>query len=502
MRILLVEPRNCWIGLNIALGYLAAALKKAGNEVKVLDFTNHRGWPVEMVERKFIEQFKPDLIGISLFYISYYGVKQMVGRIKKYWNGRIVIGGPQMTIERENILRDIAELDYAVVGDGEDAIVELCRAIQGEMDLSDIAGLIYRKSGDILSNRDRAIPMNIDNIPFPDYEPFGIETIRRYAIITSRGCPHRCTYCYRSTLRWRPRSPENIVEELKKAMEKYRSEEFVIVDDAFNIRPDRIEKFCDLLHSKNIRLPWSCTGVRADTMTDGLAKKMREAGCYSINIGVETLQPDLYENLNRHMSIEQVLKCIQILKKYNFRIIGYFMIGLPGETRQKTWDTYRKAKKYGIDYPRFSLLLPFPGTKMYDIIYNIPGVRKLKDYKRVSTVWSYDPEFSRMTTAFETLEYPAHEKIDMYNKLRTLEGDPRPSYHKSFIIFGLHALFWIIKYDAIHFPLTFYKLVRNFFERFLKSKGKHVFLTDNAYKESFIRNIERLTRNSSAQCAE
>lgn len=489
MRVLLIEPRNCWIGLNIALAYIGAALKEAGHEVKVLDFANHRNWPLESTEKKIIEQFKPDLIGIALFYIGYYPVKEMVSRIKQYCSSPIVIGGPQMMIEKENILQDMADLDYAILGDGEDAIVELCDVLEGKRLLQDIDGLIYRENDRVARNKDRQLS-NIDRIAFPDYSLFGIEKINRYMIITSRGCPHSCTYCFRSTKKWRPRSPENIIAELKHAKEKYHIDEFVIVDDAFNIQPKRIIRLCELLKKEELIMPWSCTGVRADQMTEALVQCIREAGCYSVNIGVETLQPEIYESLNRNMPIEKVINCVQMLKKYDLFSVGYFMIGLPGDTKEKTWDTYLKAKELGIAFPSFSMLLPMPGTKMYDMIYSREGVVMLRDYRTVSSTWTYTPEFSTMVTAFESPEYSAKDKVEMYNRLRTIKGDPRPPYHKSLIVFGLHAIFFVLKYDLIHSPKTITRLMMNFVNRLIRAKGKHVYKTDIQYNDKFIGSIE------------
>lgn len=493
MKVLLIEPRYCWIGLNIALAYIAAALKKAGVQVKVLDLANHRKWNAEQITRNVIEDFKPDLIGIGLFYIGYYHVKEMVTRIKRYSDCPIVIGGPQMMLEKEQIMHDIPGLDYAILGDGEEAIVELCKAVDGQMSFKDIDGLIRREKGRVIRNKDRCLSKDIDNLPFPDYGAFGIEKIKIYSIITSRGCPYSCTYCFRSSPTWRARSPENIIEELKFAVKEYGIEEFVIIDDSFNAVPNRVEKLCRLLESNNIKLPWTCSGVRADKMSDSLARQMKRAGCYVISIGVETLEPDLYGSLNRLVPMEDVIKCIKILKRHNFYSVAYFLLGIPGETREKTWSTYKKAKALGVIYPRFSLLLPFPGTRMYDMVYDLPGVRRLEDYKSVSTIWTNDPQFSRMKVTFETPQYPAFEKIEMYNKLRTIEGDPRPPYHSSMIVFSLHALVWVFKYDNLfHAPVTLFKLANNFLQRLIKAGGKHVHMRDNIYKQSFINEIQAL----------
>jgi radical SAM superfamily enzyme YgiQ (UPF0313 family) len=493
MKVLLIEPKYCWIGLNIALAYIAAALKKAGIEVRVIDLANHRNWDEEGIVRKTIDVFKPDLIGIGLFYIGYYQVQEMLVRIKKYCDVPIVIGGPQMKVEEEHIMSDMPELDYAILGDGEDAIIELCQAINGEKSFVEIDGLIHRENGQVVRNKERNIDMDIDRLAFPDYEPFGLEKIHNYNIITSRGCPYNCTYCFRSSPKWRSRSPENIIEELKAAIANYKIEEFVIIDDSFNAIPKRVEAFCDLLKSNNIKLPWSCSGVRANKMTDSLAKRMKEAGCYAINIGVETLDPELYEVLNRRMSMDDVVNCIEILKKYKIFSVAYCLLGIPGETKEKTWNTYKKIKALGISYPRFSLLLPFPGTKMHEIVYKHPGVKKLEDYKRISTIWTNDPEFSKTKVAFETPEYTAKEKIEMYNKLRTIEGDPRPPYHKSLFVFSLYVLIWVFKYDNIfHAPVTIFRLGRNFLKRIIKARGKHVYKSNNIYKKSFLNEMDSI----------
>ena len=499
MKVLLVDPSQCWSGLNIALGYLAAMLKKKGHEVKVLNLTEHKKWKIEIIEKAFIRNYHPDLIGIALFYLDYFPVKRMIARIKSYYDKPIVIGGPQMLIEKEKILSDIPELDFAIIGEGEFAVIELCEAIQGKKSLGDIAGLVYRENGRIICNKERDILWNLDVLPFPDYEAFGIESIARYSIITSRGCAFNCSYCFRSSPKWRPRSAENIIDELKQAVEKYRIREFVIVDDSFNIDNKRVEKFCNLLETSGLEIPWSCTGVRADRLPESLILKLKKGGCRSICLGIETLQPDLYETLNRKMTMETVINCVKLLKKNKLSSYSYFLIGLPGETKEKTWDTYLKAKAMGIENPQFSLLLPFPGTRMHDAVYSIPGVRRLEDYRYISTGWAYSPEFSKMRVAFETPDYSAKEKVEMYNKLRTVIGDPRPPYHKSYIIFGIHAFLWILKYDFLHAPLTIYKLTRNSLRRLVKSRGKSLSLNVNTYQQAYLSELLRLVKQGERQ---
>lgn len=494
MRVLLVEPRNCWRGLNIALAYLAAVLKKNGIDVFVLDMANHRDIEEELLERHYIDTYRPDLIGIAIFYISYYPVKEMIRRMKRYCDIPIVVGGPQMMIEKENILTDIPELDFAVVGEGEHALLNLCRALEGQLAYSDVKGLIFRRDGTVVRNEDPVCVKNIDAIPFPDYDPFGVTKIRTYTIITSRGCPFSCSYCFRSTPNWRPRSPLNIVQELEQAIDRYHIEEFAITDDAFNILPDRVTDFCGLLLERGIRLPWYCTGVRPDRVTETLIRKMKQAGCYSINIGVETLDEAVYGTLNRSMTISQVKDCIKILKANGMRTTGYFMIGLPGETKETTMETYRKSKLIGVDDTSYAILLPFPGTKLHDVVYANPRVRKLNDYKTVSTIWTFTKEFSVMKTAFETPEYSATEKIEAYHAIRTKEGDPRPPYTGNKLLFVLHCLYFILKYDFWRSPKTTSKLAINLIRRLLNAKGRHVYRFDTHYRPELLNELAEIQR--------
>lgn len=486
MKVLLIEPRSCWIGLNIALGYIAAALKDAGIEVLVLDFTNHREWPAEQLTKRIVLDYEPDLIGIPMFYISYFQVKEMIEGIRRYYSGRIVVGGPQMMIEREDILSDMPGLDFGVVGDGEKAIVALCKAIEGRLPLTHIPGLVFRDGGVVAGNEQGELTEDIDQLPFPDYRAFGVKKMRLYQLITSRGCPFSCAYCFRSSRKWRPRSPGNIVDEIENAISLYGIEEFAICDDSFNINRERVIEFCHILRDRDIHLRWFCTGVRADRMTEDVARAMKEAGCYSVAIGVETLQPELLETLNRTVKISDIVRCIKILKRFGISVTGYFMIGLPGDTPGKTEDTFKKARQLGLDDASISIFLPMPGTALYKKTYAMSGVRRLNDYRNVSTIWTNDPIYSKMKVAFDTPEFQAEAKVKLYNMIRTRYGDPRPPYRRSKILFAAHCAWWVLKYDFWRSPITLQKLAKSACVRLINSKGRHLYKYDNHYEEEFI----------------
>lgn len=493
MRVLLIEPRSCWVGLSTSLAYVAAALRSAGHEVRGLSLTNHREHDPNQLLRYFVEGFSPDMIGYSIYYTSVHSLINSVRHLRGYYRGPIVVGGPQMNIERAEILKDVVELDYAVVGEGEQAVVELCEALKGDRSLETIDGLIYRNNGKIVHNDLRKPNRNLDKLPFPDHAAFGVKSMYTYYLSSSRGCPFQCTFCFRSSSIWRARSPESMIAELKHAVDRYQIREFCITDDSINVKPGRIVRFCELLREEDIDLPWYCSGARADRLEDNMLLLMRETGCYRISVGVETMQPDVYAKINKGESLEEIVAGIAKAKSYGFEVFGYFMIGIPGDTPEGTMDTYRRAQELALDFLAFSILLPFPGTAVYEELMRTPQVRWLRDYRTVSTAWTYDPEWCEMKSSFELPEYPEKVKVDLFHKIKTKQGDPRPPYHRNHLLFALHALWYVLKYDRLHSPLTLARLAGNVLTRLIKSKGRTLSMIVVEYEKDYLPSVKELS---------
>lgn len=495
MKVLLIEPRDMSIGLNVALGYLTASLIKNGIEVVGLSLSNLREYPPDHLERYMIERHKPDLIGVNVFYSSYYFVRDMVTRIKAYYNKPIIVGGPQMNIEGANILKDIPELDFAMVGESDHGLVKFCKTLESKGVLDQVNGLIWRnEKEEIIVNAPQPVIENLDELPFPSYKEFGVENIRIYTMMTSRGCPYNCYFCFRSTRSWRTRSPENMIEELHYARKHYGSKQFCIADDSCNLRPERIIKFCKLLKESGLNLPWHLTGARLDRMSDELIIAVRDAGCEKVGVGVETLQEDVFKNINKGETLDQIRDTIHRLKKRGLYTSGYFIIGLPGDTPAKTWDTYKQAKKLGLNDIFFTLLLPFPGTKMYDMIYNRPDVKRLRDYRECNIYWYYTPKHSVLHSPFEVPEYTEEEKVDMFHRVWVYEGIPKPRYHSSLFMLGLRAMGLILKYDPLHFPIRLWRLGKRVGTRMYRSSGRTPRYSEIIFRKDFFPSKEYLEK--------
>lgn len=486
MRVLLIEPRSCWRGINVGLAYVAAILKEAGHEVKGVNLSEHREYCPLRLQRYFVKTFAPDLVGYSIVYTSVYSMAEELRDLRTYYQGPVMVGGPQMGIERGQILQDYPDLDYAFVGETERSLPAFCEALSAGGPYDKIPGLAYREGRSIRVNEPAKPNRELDQIPFPDYHAFGLKHVHTYLLSSSRGCPYRCTFCFRNSNVWRARSPESLVEELRSAVEQYGIKEFCIADDSFNVKPDRIIEFCRLYRESGIGLPWYCSGARADRLPDELITALRTSGCQFLGVGIETLQPDVFARINKGESLNQILDAIRRLKKHGIKPFGYFMIGLPGDTPEGVMDTFWQASRLGLDHIGFSLLLPFPGTDIHRQISEDRTVRWLEDYRRVSTVWTYDPEWSTLRVSFDTPAFDAQAKIHLANKINVLQGNPRAPYDGSKMRFALNTLYFIFRYGGVRSPSILFRTLWRVAKRLLRSRGTSLSRALTSYQPDYL----------------
>jgi len=258
---------------------------------------------------------------------------------------------------------------------------------------------------------------NLDEIPFPRYEDFDsfdfiFDNFRtgywRYSMMTSRGCPFHCTFC-NSDKNFRARSAVNCIDELKYAQENYKIKGFQILDDNFIMIEQRTIEFCELV--KPLDMNWMLpNGIRADLITEELAKEMHKAGCKLISFGVECINDEVLKNVRKGETFSQIEKGIKIAKKY-FQVNGFFIIGLPGSSYEKDLKSYEWAKEIGIT-SHFGILVPIPGTE----IETNPKTKKYINYELLNKAIFFDDK-NDMVCAYETPDYPAEKRLELYNKI-------------------------------------------------------------------------------------
>lgn len=396
-KILLVSPASkVWDSrahIHMGLGYLAGSLLQHGYQVDLFEECVE---PTSLADRLAEGQY--GIVGISsptpLIEEAW-----EAAQVAKQAGALTLMGGPHLTLEPAESLTK-PQVDLVVRGEAEDTIIEVMRALEvdsGEAHdegrrfraevWGSIAGVSYRDSeGTVRHNPARPLRQDIDNLPWPAYHLFPIERYtnlqpltdglqkdaRAYTLLTSRGCPYQCIYCSKPITgnTWRPRSPQNVVEEWAYLVREMRATEIGVTDDVWNLSLDRAKDICRLLIEQNVtEVPWvTIHGMRADHSDAELFRLMKRAGCKRVGFGVESGNQAILDAIKKRQKIEDVRAAVANAKAAGLETMGFFIFGLPGETEATMDDTIRLALELDPDMANFMMADPLPGTEMYEMV--------------------------------------------------------------------------------------------------------------------------------------
>jgi radical SAM superfamily enzyme YgiQ (UPF0313 family) len=360
---------------SLGLAYIGAVLEKNNYEVNVID-SHMLSYKIERTVDKILT-INPDILGIHLNIGNFFSVKMIYESLKnEEFTGKIVIGGP-LSVSYDKILKFS---DYVILGEGEKSFIDLLDYLRKGKNIKNLDGVAFKRKNKIVIKSQKFIT-NIDEIPFPAWHLFPpLKKYKAYCrkrpnipISTSRGCPHLCIYCNKSVFgyKFRPRSPENVVKEIEFLINEYDAKELGIQDDAFTLDSRRVFKICDLIIEKNLDIQWKCdNGVRVETLSDELLKKMREAGCYMVAIGAETGNQSVSNKIGRNQDLKTVRKIAKMIKENGMVLKMFFQVGFPFDTPNTMKQTIRFAEELNPDIAQFAISTPLPGTKMFELIEN------------------------------------------------------------------------------------------------------------------------------------
>lgn len=354
--------------VHLGIGYLASYARQhhSNLEFQVLDT---RVATFKETDKFFKTQF--DLIGITVYSPVYFEVEQIFNRIKKSQpKTPICLGGPYVSTIKEEIF-ERTPANFAVYGEGEITFSELLFFLKRERQIEQIDGLMFRtESGDVVTNPPRQQLKNLDELPLPAFDLFPMERYPLHRLVSSRGCPFTCAFCNSTSIwsaNWRKRSAANIKTEIDHLITNYGKKIFVFGDNSFNIDNKRVEVFCNLLIGNNTKILWSAS-IRADNITQPLANKMKQAGCYNVAIGIESANNHILSEMNKKSTIEDITKGISVFKNAGIEVLGQFVIGSPHDTLETVKESIEWAKESECDFVNFYSVLPFKGTPQWDYI--------------------------------------------------------------------------------------------------------------------------------------
>jgi radical SAM superfamily enzyme YgiQ (UPF0313 family) len=321
-----------------------------------------------------------DLVGIGGLITEYDEVVRLVKVIKARSGIPVVLGGPLATTHSGEILV-ASGADFAVIGEGEKTIVELVMAIRTGDVHELIKGVVYRDANGVVAHPPREPEKNLDSIPHParwlldmgrysthHFKTFGIKVPRMKSttMISSLSCPYHCDFCFHGLhgYKWRARSPEDMVSEIKELGQNYGIQGIVFNDDTFAVSKKRVLDFCALLKKELPDVSWYCNG-RVNLMDEEMIQAMADCGCVGIAYGIESGNQAILDSVHKQITLEQVERITALTKKYGIHVTGYFMIGILGDTRETIQETLDFAEKLDLDFYGFGITSPIPGTEMY-----------------------------------------------------------------------------------------------------------------------------------------
>jgi radical SAM superfamily enzyme YgiQ (UPF0313 family) len=362
--------------MPLGIAYIAAALKKEGYEVRVKDLLIERESDEEFMKNTLV--FSPDVVGFTAVTPVVKSAFRLSRLIKKSMPKTVtIIGGPHATAMPDECLDN--SFDFVVSGEGERTITDLLENIKNPERVNSI---LYKKDGRTVRAPERGYIENLDTLPFPARELFpplskykGQEALGSLnpvgSIMTSRGCPYACKFCFKAVFgnKFRMRSAENVLEEWMELVNVHKVREIAVVDDSFTTDVGRVHKICDGLIKAKVKARWSCpNGIRVDLGGFEMLKKMSDAGCRRVALGIESGSQRVLDSIGKKISLAQIEETVNNCRRANIKTMGFYMLGNLGETEETINETIDFAKKVRTDYAQFLMAIPYPGTALYEEI--------------------------------------------------------------------------------------------------------------------------------------
>lgn len=408
------------------LGSIASFLRSNNIGVKIVDAYAEDLSIGEIVDR--VIDYSPDAIGVSVVTPVIQVVEEIAKRIKEVNETiPIVLGGTHPSILPDEILSN-PNIDFAIRGEGEYAFLNLLRCIDNQGDFSVIKGISYRNNGRIIHNPMPAYINNLDLLPLPAYDllPMHLYTappqwsiaLPSYQMIGSRGCPYSCGFCYVGLGKEvRYKSAQYICKEIEYLINNYGCKQVVFVDTTFPLNKKHADEVCsEIIRRKiNKKIVWF-TSTRVDIVNQEMLNLMAEAGCRLITFGVESGNQRILDFIKKKITLEQVVKAVKMAHKAKIDITASYILGLPGETFESMLNTIKFSKKLNTLYAQFNIIVPYPGTDVFNYAVE-HGLLRNKDwsnYVSLTSMTNLDPPFIPQGLTKEELLYLQRKAYNNY----------------------------------------------------------------------------------------
>ena len=378
----------------LGIAYMAGVLQENNIDVEILD-ASAEDMDFKDVEKELLKR-KPDLVALTALTPTIGRALETAQVVKETLPDSIVVmGGYHPTFNFIETLED-ENVDIVIRGEGEYIMLNLVQALKNQSSLHDVKGIVFedKNSKEIVVNPEAPLIQDLDELPFPALNLLPMKKYRLLdmdthmtTMITTRGCPMQCSFCSSAAMhgkKIRERSVENIVDEIEYLKTNYDIDTIAFMDDTFTLKKRKVMAICDEILKRNIEIMWGCTS-RVDTLDEKLLKKMKEAGCITIFIGVESADQQQLDNMCKNTTIAKIENAFKIARKLKIRTIASVALGMPGDTKEIMNKTVKFVHKLKPNYAIYSLATPYPGTRFYKEAFE-KNLIKIKDWSKYTLI--------------------------------------------------------------------------------------------------------------------
>ncbi|MBU1136289.1 MAG: B12-binding domain-containing radical SAM protein [Nanoarchaeota archaeon] len=390
MELLMITPRFSFTDKKdyryftpLSLAYISASLKKAGYKLDYLNLNHNDGLVREILHKAF-DKKKYDYILTGTIAYGYGHLEKIIAAAKSHrTNPKIILGGPLISSEPKLIFDDL-KADFAVIGEGEETIVELLDCLEKKGDLSKVKGLVFKEDKTIFTGTRKPI-QNLDALPFPDYRSFEYEEYlnnvpcnlhhtthffdfpRPYYLLASRSCPFHCTFCYHDT-EFRERTINNIMKEIKSVVKKYKINVLIIHAECFSLDMKRLKDFCKKIKKYREELDWDLRWIVQMSVlrvNGDVLKMMRDSGCLVLSYGFESMSPEVLKSMRKPITPKLIEDAFFKTLELKMGVVGNFIFGDVAETKETAKETLDWWKKNAKGQIGLGFIQPYPNSEIY-----------------------------------------------------------------------------------------------------------------------------------------
>jgi len=385
------EIERPWVSTQpLGLAYVAAAAREVGCQTQIIDAYSLGMTGAEV--RHQIEAFKPDVVGISALTPQWPDAEKLADIVKSIDADILTVsGGPHVTALPEEAA-SYPSVDIAVIGEGEQAIAEICTSASTGKALEQIPGIVIGNSDSLIRTPPRERFRELDKLAFPAhdllpapafYNPFPAWGKRGHfsCIISGRGCPYNCCFCdvtSQQGKQYRLRSAENIVDELQWLHQDFGVTTFSFRDPSMICNRRRLMEICGLIGERNLDIVWTCN-ARTNEVDPEMLQAMKKAGCRLMQYGIEVGNPEMLKKI-KNITPERVAQAVSDTMRAGIAAHGYFLFGFIEETAETIEETISFALELDLSSAGFAVMVPFPGTQEFEL-YKREGLLLTEDWR-------------------------------------------------------------------------------------------------------------------------